>query len=124
MLSRSVPKASALPASGDVNPLNTLNNVVLPVPFGLINPQVPVGNSTLTSLRGVTPPKRNVRPSMSIIAPAQRVCPVRATDWPDPLAPGPPGPPGRSASPAAPPGRTGSATDRPADPSSSAAPER
>src|SRR5712692_989999 len=122
MLSRSVPKARAVPASGDVNPLNTLKNVVLPAPFGPINPQVPVGNSTLTSSSGVTPPKRTVRRSISIIGPAQRVGRPHATDWPDPWAPGPPGPLGRSTWPAVLPGRTGSATDRPAAPSSSGAP--
>src|SRR5260370_1338095 len=122
MLSRSVPKARAVPASGDVNPLNTLKNVVLPAPFGPINPQVPVGNSTLTSSSGVTPPKRTVRPSISIIGPAQRVGQPHATDWPDLWAPGPPGRPGRPTWPAAPPDPPGSTTHPPALPSSPAAP--
>ena len=64
--SRSSPKARTVPASGDTKPLRTLKKVVLPAPFGPINPQVPAGKRRLTPSRGVTPPNLTVRSAISI----------------------------------------------------------
>ena len=60
----------SLPAAGRTKPLRTLKNVVLPAPFGPINPQVPLGKTTLTSSIGVTPANRTVSPVTSITAPS------------------------------------------------------
>ncbi len=55
------------PPAGLTKPLSTLKNVVLPAPFGPIRPHVPPGKTTLTPSIGVTPAKRTVSSSTSII---------------------------------------------------------
>src|SRR5262245_18627682 len=72
MASRSSPSARTVPLIGRTNPLSTLKNVVLPAPFGPINPHVPESKVTVMPSSGVTPPKRTVRPAISIISPPPR----------------------------------------------------
>ena len=56
-----------MPAAGLTKPLITLKNVVFPAPFGPIRPQVPLSKTTEMPSIGVTPPKRTVRFSISIM---------------------------------------------------------
>src|SRR5260370_14605889 len=53
------PSRKTRPVTGGCSPVITLNNVVLPAPFGPIRPVTrPLSASRSTSSRALTPPKR------------------------------------------------------------------
>ncbi len=77
LASRSCPSKLIRPAVGCTTRVQQLNRVVLPAPFGPMNPQIsPSGTRALKSDRAVTPPNRTVTFSITSTGIAPVVSPA------------------------------------------------